>query len=277
MKNFPKMKMLSIVAIVFLTFACSDTEDEVTTLQTNPTNAELTLAAQADIAEDASFAVVENIYVENIEATRGVMINSFFTACATITVTPNGDGSGSVLVDFGDSCELANGAMVSGQVALNYSSIQNESRTVLYTYTNFIYNGNEVSGGGTINRIFENANGNPQSEVTASIAVYFPTQEVTATRNANRVREWVEGVGSGTWADNVFRVTGSWETSFSNGFTRSGEVIEALRREATCPYFVSGTLAITQNNATGVLNYGEGVCDNIAVITIGNQDFTIQL
>ena len=58
---------------------------------------------------------------------------------------------------------------------------------------------------------------------------------------------------------------------------RSGEVIETLRREATCPHFVSGTLAITRNNVDGTLDYGDGVCDNIAVITVGGQDFTIQL
>ncbi|WP_299209187.1 hypothetical protein [uncultured Dokdonia sp.] len=277
MKKFLKIKMLSLVAIVFLTFACSDDEDEVVTLQTTPTTAELTLAAQVDTVEDASFAVVEYIYIENVEETRSTIINSFFADCATITVTPNGDGSGSVLADFGDGCELANGAIVSGQVVFNYSTVQNESRTITYTYENFTYNSNEVSGGGTINRIFENGNGNPQSEVMASITVYFPVQDVTATRSANRVREWIEGVGSGIWTDNVFSVTGNWDTSFSSGFTRSGEVMEALRREATCPHFVSGTLAISQNNINGVLNYGGGVCDNIAVITIGNQDFTIQL
>lgn len=277
MKKFQMIKMLSLVAIVFLAFACSDNEDEVVTLETMPTATELTLAAQVDTVEDASFSVVENLYVENVEETRSNAVNSFFADCATITVTPNGNGSGSVLVDFGDSCELANGAIVSGQVALNYSIVQNESRTVTYTYEDFTYNTNEVSGGGSIQRVFENANGNPQSEVTASIIVYFPTQDVTATRDANRVREWIEGLGSGTWTDNVFSVTGNWDTSFSGGFSRSGEVMEALRREATCPHFVSGTLAITQNNVAGILNYGDGVCDNVEVITIGNQDFTIQL
>ncbi len=277
MKIFQMLKRLSLVAIVFITFACSDNEDEVVTVEVTPTTAELTIAAQVDATEDASFAVVENIYIENIDETRSNILNSFFTDCATITVIPNGDGSGSVLVDFGDSCELANGAIVSGQVALNYNVVQNESRTVTYVYDNFTYNTNEVSGGGTIQRVFENANGNPQSEVTASIAVYFPEHDVTAMREANRVREWIEGVGSGTWTDNVFNVTGNWNTAFSNGFARSGEVMDVLRREATCPHFVSGTLAITRNNVAGILNYGDGVCDNVAVITIGNQEFTIQL
>ncbi len=277
MKKFQMIKMFSVVAVVFLAFACSDDENEVTTIETAPTAAQLTLAAQVDITEDASFAVVDNAYIENIQETRSAVLNSFFTDCASITVSPNGDGSGNVLVDFGDGCTLNNGALVSGQVVLNYTIVQNESRTITYVYDNFTYNGNEVSGGGTVNRVFENANGNPQSEVTASIAVYFPTQDVTATRDANRTREWVEGLGSGTWTDNVFSVTGNWDTSFSSGFTRSGEVMEALRREASCPHFVSGTLAISQNNVDGVLNYGEGTCDNIAVITIGGQDFTIQL
>ncbi len=277
MKNFQKIKMLSMVGIAFLTFACSDTEDEVTSLDETPTTADLLLSAQVDTAEDASYTIVENIYIENIDETRNNIVNSFFADCATITVTPNGDGRGNVLVDFGESCELANGAIVSGQVALNYSIVQNESRTVTYVYDGFTYNTNEVSGGGTIQRVFENANGNPQSEVTTSITVYFPEQDVTASRDANRVREWIEGVGSGTWTDNVFNVIGNWNTTFSNGFARSGEVMEVLRREATCPHFVTGTLTITKNNVAGILNYGDGVCDNVAIVTIGDQSFTIQL
>lgn len=277
MRKFEMIKMLSMAIMVLFASACSDNEDEVTSLDTDPTAADLLLSAQVDTTEDASYAIVENLYIENVDETRASVVNSFFADCAMITVTPNGDGSGSVLVDFGDSCVLTNGAIVSGQVNLEYMSEQGASRTIIYTYTNFTYNSNEVSGGGTIQRIFENENGNPQSDVNSVITVYFPEQDVTATRDANRVREWIEGVGSGTWTDNVFHVTGSWNTLVSNGFMRSGEVVETLRREATCPHFVSGTLAITRNNVSGILNYGDGVCDNIAIVTIGNQDFTIQL
>lgn len=277
MRKFRKIKMLSVFVILLLAIACSDNEDEVTSLETSPTTADLLLSAQVDMTEDASYAIVENLYIENVDETRSSIANSFFADCAVITVTPNGDGNGSVLVDFGESCTLTNGAIVSGQVNLIYAIEQGNSRTVTYTYDNFTYNGNEVSGAGTVQRIFENENGNPQSDVTSLITVYFPEQDVTAIRDANRVREWIEGVGSGTWTDNAFSITGNWNTSVSNGFMRSGEVIDTLRREATCPHFVSGTLAITRNNVSGTLNYGDGVCDNIAIVTIGNQDFTIQL
>ncbi|GGG26715.1 hypothetical protein GCM10011344_29350 [Dokdonia pacifica] len=277
MRKFGMIKMLSMAVMVLIAIGCSDNEDEVTSLDAEPTAADLLLSAQVDTTEDASYAIVENLYIENVDETRASIANSFFADCAVITVTPNGDGSGSVLVDFGDGCELTNGAIVSGQVNLVYASEQGNSRTITYTYTNFTYNGNEVSGGGTVQRVFENENGNPESDVTSAITVYFPEQDVTAIRDANRVREWIEGVGSGTWTDNVFHVTGNWNTSVSNGFMRSGEVLETLRREASCPHFVSGTLAITRNNVSGTLNYGDGVCDNIAIVTIGNQDFTIQL
>ena len=117
----------------------------------------------------------------------------------------------------------------------------------------------------------------PQSDLTSNIEVYFPIAEVTATRDINRTREWIEGVGSGTWTDNVFNVTGSWNTEFSSGFTRSGNVTEALRREATCVHFVDGVVDITQNGNQGSLDYGDGTCDNVAVVTINGEEYTIQL
>lgn len=277
MKNLTMLRNVSFAALVLVLFSCTtDSEDETNELLNAPTAAELLLAAQVDNTEGQSFGIIENAYVEGVEDTRS-MTNSFFPDCSIITISPNGDGSGSIVVDFGDSCALNNGAMVSGQVSLTYSIILNESRTITYIYENFTYNGNSVTGGGTVLRQLDNGNGNPQSTVTSSIEVYFPLQDITATRTVNSTREWIEGVGSGTWTDNVVLVTGNWSTNFSSGLARSGEVTEALRREAICPHFVSGVLAITQNNFNGTLDFGDGTCDNIAVITINGQEFTIEL
>lgn len=249
----------------------NDVDDSV-----SPSNEELRLAAQVDNTEDQSFSIVENAYVETEEVSRTSM-NSFFSSCAIITVTPDGNGGASIVVDFGTGCVLQNGAEVEGVVLLTYGAVQNLSRTITYTYENFIYNDNNVSGGGTLIRQLQNANGNPQSLLNANVGVYFPVEDVVATRTLTRTREWIEGVGSGNWTDNVFSVTGNWDTTFSSGFTREGTVLTALRREASCANFVSGTIDIVQNNIAGVLDFGNGSCDNIATVTVGGQTYTIQL
>jgi hypothetical protein len=275
------MKSLQIFRIFFsmlllgAIISCDKDTDEEDNSQAI-SNAELRLAAQVDNTEDQSFSIVENAYVETEEVSRS-SVNSFFSNCASITVTPDGNGGGSIEVDFGTGCTLQNGAEVTGKVLLTYGAIQNQSRTITYTYDNFTYNDNNVSGGGTLIRQLQNDNGNPQSLLNANVGVYFPVEDVVATRTLTRTREWIEGVGSGTWSDNVFSVIGNWNTTFSSGFNREGTVTTALRREASCPNFVSGTIDIVQNNREGVLDFGDGNCDAIATVTVGGQTYTIQL
>jgi hypothetical protein len=263
--------MLALAAFISCETDTDEADENVT-----PSNAELRLAAQVDNTEDQSFSIVEQAYVESEEVSRTAM-NSFFSSCATITLTPDGNGGASIVVDFGTDCTLQNGAEVAGKVLLTYGAVQNLSRTITYTYEDFTYNNNNVSGGGTLIRQLQNGNGNPQSLLTANVGVYFPTEDVVATRTLTRTREWIEGIGSGTWTDNVFLVTGDWNTTFSSGFTREGTVLTALRREATCANFVSGAIDISQNNIDGVLDFGDGTCDTIATVTVGGQTYTIQL
>ena len=276
MKPQIKISFVALLSLVMITISCSD--DDATTTPQEVSTENLTLAAQVDVIDDASYDIVENVYLENVQDTRNAVVNSFFPDCATLDVMPNGDGSGTILVSFTEGCTLNNGAVVSGQITLAYAAVNEGTREVTYEYSGFTYNGHEVTGGGTVIRTFENENGNPQSVLTSSITVNFENSDVDAARTLSRTREWVEGVGSGTWTDNAFLITGNWDTTFTNGLSRSGEVTTALRREATCPYFVSGELAIvTQNDIEGTLDYGDGTCDNVAVITIAGQEFTIQL
>lgn len=232
-------------------------------------------AAKADNVIESTFNIMENGYEENAGPTpfNGV---SYFPNCTTITITTNGN-SGTIVLDFGVTCTLNNGAVVSGKINLAFGPIVGGTRTINYTFENFTYNENGVTGGGVILREIANANGNPQSTVNETITVSFPNTDVTATRNGLRIAEWTEGVGSGTWIDNVYEITGNWDTTFTNGFNRSGEVTQPLVRKLSCLYIVSGRLVIEQQSLTGEFDWGDGTCDNLATFTFNGQTYPIIL
>ncbi len=276
------MKTLSVKILTVLFFgsllflgSCSQDDDATPAEEVNYSAENTTRAAQADNIIEASFDIMENGYVEN-ERTKAPMVISLFPDCTVITVKPDGDG-GEITLDFGNSCELRNGAVVSGQILLEYGPIENASRTIVYSYDNFTYNGHSITGGGTIVRELSNENGNPQSTVNGNIAVAFANSDVTATRTGVRVAEWTTGVGTGTWVDNVYEITGNWDTQLSTGFERSGQVTEALIRKLSCPWLVSGALQVEQENLTAVIDFGEGECDAQATITINGQSYPIVL
>lgn len=269
-----KTALFSFMAASLLFFSCNKNDDPGDTGGVNYSAEDTARAAKADNVVEGTLNIMENGYVEVEEGRSGFV--SFFPSCVEITILPNGDG-GSIILDFGDGCQLNNGANVSGIINLEYGPFDGGSRTINYTFEDFTYNNNGVTGGGEIVRQIANQNGNPQSTVNESITVSFPGTEVTATRDGLRIAEWVEGVGSGTWTDNVYHITGNWNTVFTNGFTRSGEVTETLVRELSCLYLVSGVLEIQQEGFTGSIDWGDGDCDNLATLTINGQDFPIIL
>ena len=266
--------VLSILLLCFITVSCSKDTEEIT----EDTSQDLIIeqsqkAAEVDLTSEGIVGMMEIAYSEIEE--DGGRNSSLFPDCVTITVNTQ-NGIVFVTLDFGLGCELNNGNYVSGLVHITYGPVQNGTRTINYEFENFSFNWKDIAGGGTLFIERHNANGNPQSTAHKNLIITFPNNTV-ATASGTRVREWIEGFGSGTWMDNVFLITGNRAINFSSGFTHSALITEALRREATCRYFVSGFVEIERNGGNALLNYGEGICDNLATLTINGVEHIIVL
>lgn len=269
-----KVFFAPILALTII--ACSGNDDSVP--QTNISASDTALAAKSDGIFEATQHIVESGY--NFIEEPGRMPNSIFgTSCPSFDVSVDGTQV-TLVVDFGPSCQLLSGPEVSGQIILEYGPRVGGFRTIDYVYQDFYFNGNEVTGGGQIIRESENTNGNPQSSLSENITVAFSGSSVTANRVGTRIIEWVEGVGSGTWIDNVYHIWGDWETTLSTGFVRTGVVNPTsplVRGLALCDYIVAGVMQITQENLSGTLDFGDGTCDAIAILTVNGIEFTINL
>ena len=273
------MKTIALKVIMlcsmFLFFFTSCETNETNDTEVNYSEVDNSRAAKADNVIEGTLNIMEQAYEEN-EGLAKQNSSSLFPACTIITIVIIGDG-GTITIDFGESCTLNNGSIASGKIILNYGAFVGGTRTIDYTFENYFYNNNGVEGGGEILREIANQNGNPQSTVNETIVVSFPNTEITATRVGLRIVEWVEGVGSGTWQDNVFFITGNWDTTFTNGFQRSGNVTEKLVRRLTCTYLESGAITFEQEGFIGVLDFGDGTCDNEAIFTVNGNEFIIYL
>ncbi|NNM21925.1 MAG: hypothetical protein HKO54_00100 [Flavobacteriaceae bacterium] len=275
MKSFGlKIGMLTILSISLLVTSCSKDETATVADESPAITADQTRqTAEAEMTTDEVLSIVEMAYAENEEDDGRTA--SLFTDCVTITISFE-NGVTFVTLDFGFGCQLNNGAIVSGIINLTYGPVVAGTRTITVVFEDFTYNSKEVAGGATIYRERNNANGNPQSTVNKDLQITFPSG-VIANVTGTRVAEWIEGVGSGTWMDNVFLITGDRQIEVSTGFTHDALVTVPLRREATCPHFVSGEIEITRNNGNGNLDFGDGTCDNIAILTVNGVEITIIL
>ncbi|MDV7187040.1 hypothetical protein R3X25_07075 [Lutibacter sp. TH_r2] len=186
--------------------------------------------------------------------------------CAVKTVVMEGT-TRTITFDFGEGCEFPNGHIVAGKIIISHEfDVDAMTMTITQTYEGFTFNDVMVEGENIIVRTYENENGNPESVKTMDITMTWEDGE-TASRVGTKTREWVEGYDTREWADNVFEITGNWATTFKNGVVVSATITKELRREMSCRFIVSGTIELTKNDVTGILDFGDGTCDDIAIYT----------
>ncbi|WP_456420631.1 hypothetical protein [Lutibacter sp.] len=267
------MKILNLKLLLFFVvsstfFASCSSSDNIDLSE--PISAEETNTfVEVDNISDEVNNVIDDFFAEESLGARSEDSNPggiLSLGCMTRTVVIEGTTK-IITLDFGDGCELPNGAVLSGKIILIYAvNTDVKSLTITYTFENFYFNELSVEGENIVVRVRENENKNPQSTLTVNIKITWPDGEF-ASRRGTKVREWIEGYDTRTYGDNVFLITGNWTTTFKNGTILSATIIEPLRREMACRFIVSGLVELQKNNRKGSLNFGDGRCDNKAIFT----------
>lgn len=262
-------KLMLIAIIVSFTASCSNDNEAIDNQEQQVDYSEVVLESQMDRASETMDDIALDVYEtqETSEANRSIA-NFNLPDCVTITVVIE-QNSREITIDFGDGCEV-HGNILKGQIVLTYERNPEEQQVFMSkSLIDFYFNELSINGTKTFLRQLSNENGNPQFTKTFNLTVVWPNG-AEASREGTKIREWVEGALNGVFSDNVFEITGNWTANFVNGNTHSYEVIEPLRREVICYYFVSGTVDVERANFSGVFDYGEGDCDNQAIFTFDN-------
>ncbi|WP_162127191.1 hypothetical protein [Flavobacterium phycosphaerae] len=251
-------------------------------------------SAKIDAMNDDVTNIVEeqesNTYLSNGNGKTTQFGNSMFSDCATITLsTPPPYASGDTVtktIDFGTTgCTLNNGNVLKGKIIISFVYQPTAtSHTITYTFENFYHNAIKFDGTKTFTRVIIAANGNvpahPKVTMNMDMTATFPNGDVYH-RTGERVREIIEGIGNDDFSDNVYRITGNWLTTGPNGGTQTSTITTELHVKMSCiavhkPLIVSGVITIVRGNNTATLDYGNGACDNLAVLTVnGNNSFDI--
>ncbi|MEM6717906.1 MAG: hypothetical protein AAF611_01190 [Bacteroidota bacterium] len=261
--TFKKQRgILLVLMSLFVLISCQNENEEIPIEEeTVVLDDELAQrSAEIDLISDDIGFIVDDAAQESESAA------SFLPPCVIISTQISG-GFSQLTLDFGDGCQLPNGNIVSGIIMMTQDvNAQLASRMIQVSFNNFTRNGVLVEGTRSVTRVLSNENGNPQSTAAVDMQVTWPNG-ATYTRQGTRTREWIEGVNNGTWTDNVFSITGNGTTTGVLGNTHSADITTALRREATCAFIVSGVVALSRNDNTGILTYGDGSCDGEATWT----------
>ncbi|MDH7911489.1 hypothetical protein [Winogradskyella sp. SYSU M77433] len=259
-----------VLSLVFT--SCSENEETIETENQLENTLEVQRSAEIDQIDNILGDLIIQVYEdqESDLADRTIQANNI-PSCITITVVAE-QNYRAVTVDFGTDGCLFNGHLVRGQIIFDYTrDPEAQQITINYNLVDFYLDAKNIIASRSILKELSNENGNPQFTHDLSITVIWPNG-VQASREGTKIREWVEGFGSGAFSDNVFEITGNWTSTFLNGNTHTYEVIIPLRREIGCTYFVSGSFDVQRTNFGGLFDYGEGECDNQATFTFNNGE-----
>ncbi len=265
---FRKLNVAAILIAAVLVSSCNkDASDEVIVDQETFDVQELKASDEAELITEEVLNVGEDVYAaDELSFSNKGYTSDFLPDCVTITTVITST-SKEKTIDFGDGCELPNGNVLSGIIYLSYlKDTDVPMNTLSMSLENFTFNGVAVEGSASVDRVRSNENGNPQADASASFNATWPGGS-TASFTGNRTREWIEGYGSGFWGDNVFLISGNATYTGPLGNVFMKETITPLRRELACRFIVSGVLEISRNDATASLDFGDGSCDAIGILT----------
>jgi hypothetical protein len=284
-------KLILSLALAVAMVSCTKNEDDNSTI----TAEEAGINAKLDIANDDVADIVaeeeSNTYANSLSGKTTEDLNSTLSNCATVTRVPafgTPITPGTLVtktIDFGTTpCVLNNGNTVSGKIIITFTYQPTAaSHTITYTFDNFHHNGILFVGDKTFTRIMTVATATSPSHpivtMNMDVTATFPNGN-SYTRVGQRIREIIDGFGTPVFTDNIYRVTGSWTTTFPSTTIQYSTITTPLIVKMSCmvvnkPLLVKGVITIVRNNNTATLDYGDGACDNLAVFTINGNSYNI--
>ena len=192
--------------------------------------------------------------------------------CAEVIfeTAPDGGFPKTITINYGDSCEV-NGIYRSGIVMITLSGYFMSSGTIItMDHQDFMINGWTINGEIT----WENTTENPEQprwmrETYGS--TYTNPLGITYTHNGYRDIKQVAGYGNLILDDNVYEsADGNYTVERDNGNSLNMSVLQPIIKAFNCEFIQSGRLSVQGELLDGIVDYGDGTCDNQALYTHSN-------
>jgi hypothetical protein len=278
-KQFITMGSLAAAALLVLA-SCKKNNTETIVPQPDSKVEQLKLALQTNLGFIQSFA---NGVANKDKNRTGGRDGSETMATPTnpcpafgLSLDTTGGWGFALAFDFGTGCpnDIALGIIRRGKVTYKYMLTNNLSNQIGVLYQNY------EDGPTTFNGVFKSA-----YQYTALGHNYFLGADSLRFTNVawgssvyQTALEYKQQQGIATPflpADDVYHITGT-TTTVNNvlGLSRF-EVLTPLVNKLNCNWLVSGRVKITLGTAIGIVDFGNGTCDNVGTLETGGLVFPI--
>ncbi len=176
-------------------------------------------------------------------------------------------------IDFGGAgCLGYDGRVRTGKLLVYYANKVKSIEAGYYRKTVFnmyTVDGHKVGGYREMWYNGTGTTGNHSHNIVSVDTIYLPESSGKVTGSSMRTREWFQGVSTPQTADDIYRLTGTGNFIRPKGEIYSLEIAKPLVDALNCNWINEGVTNIYPGDATKrVLDYGEGDCDNDAIINV---------
>jgi hypothetical protein len=184
-------------------------------------------------------------------------------------------------MDFGTGCTGADGIVRSGKIAYLFSGpVVSPGTTVGVTFTNFVSNGYGVQGQYTITNNSSDQVGISFNTQVINGIITYPNQ---TNYHYSHNKTFIQTAGTSTVfdiTDDVYSISGtsSFSNAEGNSLVFTADPLAPLQKAVMCAHISKGVVKFVYNQAiSGSIDFGDGTCDNSAVLYVGSQHSLITL
>jgi hypothetical protein len=233
---------------------------------------------------EQELGVLDDIGMPDIGLNNETEINqdSVGNRCFTVTITPRELTAfpKTVIINYGNGCKGRDGKTRKGKIITVYSApMVRPEATAVTRFDGFYVNDIKVEGKHTT-----------KNNSTSDVRIFTRTVEGgkltfpgggVIVWNATHTNKQVAGLGTpGFPFDDAFEITGRAKgVSEKNGkrVEWSRTIVEPLFKAFRCRWISKGVVHITRNDKKAILNFGDGTCDNKAILIINGERKEITL
>ena len=274
-----KILICSFIALSAL-FSCSDDEKGSNDPGIEGTDTALLRASTSyDQLTAIDLRTAFEVLAESAQnRTTNVLVPSELPECAVMTeVTgPNDTFPKTYTIDFGDSC-THNGITRSGILVFTLDNdFYVNGSTLTISHENYTLNGYGIEG----EVVYVNQSSslfNPEWTSTITNGeVTNPDGEIFI-HNGTRAVQQIGGVTTPEdWSDNIYKsVSGNHIVTKPNGANLTATILSPIIKDASCDYASEGSVTLQGETLDGVLDFGNGDCDNQATYTHSDGEVDI--
>lgn len=275
------MKKIALIFSTCLAMLSCSTEDNKEFSGNPLTDSDLVLATTKTGFSDEMDINYANDIANNYDSYSTRTSNNSLTTCASVTIDNANPGEfpKTITVDFGNECNI-NGIVRSGTLTITLTDYVTNfgSQMTIVRGNNYYINGYKLEG--TI--VYENTttNSNIPSWDRDLIGGKMTTPAGNVyTYTDSRSVQLIAGASTPTLTDNTYKaISGTRTVNRPNNTTLTSTILTPLIKSHNCAYISEGSLDLQGTFLDGVLDYGNGNCDNQATYThVTGQVFNITL